>query len=112
MPGLDEQFLKGFSETGLDLPAPHPGAQDDVGRGKEQAGGKVDRQTARPVARIKIKSPRQPDHRQGEDREDVPVTQRVADGLQPGHFQPRPGAGDVKLKGKRQTDERPKAKPQ
>ena len=112
MPRLHQQRQEGFRETRLALPAPDPGPQDHVREGKHQAGGKVHRQTPPPVAGFKIKPPRQPDDRDGQQREHVPVPQRVADRLPPGHLQPRLGAGNVKLKREGQPDQRPKAKPQ
>ena len=111
-PRFDQERLERLREAGLALPASDPGPQHHVSQRKEQASGKMNRQTARAVSRFKVEPPRQPDGRDGQGRENVPVPQSIVDSLRPRHFQAGLGAGNVKLKRERQPQERPKAKPQ
>src|SRR6266850_3463217 len=67
-------------------------------------------QTGRPSAGFKTKAPRQSDHRNGEERKDIPIAQSVIDRLFPAHFQAGFGARYVKLAGEREAQQGPKTK--
>ncbi len=97
MPGLYQQRLEGLRISGLTLPLADPGADGHIRQRKQCAANRVHRQAPAPRPGFEPKAPRQPSDRHRQQRERIPITQGIADGLLPGHLQAGFGAGNVKL---------------
>ena len=94
------------------LHLPDPGPQRHVTERANRAGRQMDRHVAAPFHVVETKPPRQLNDRQRHHRPHVPIPQRPTHGLPPGDRTPRFVAGEIKLAGEGESNERPEQKDQ
>src|SRR5262245_45272129 len=112
MPRLYQQRFEDLLDGGVALPMSHPRAQEHVTQGKQEASSGMDTEAALPGGGLEGKTTGETNHRDRQQRKDVPISQSVIDGLLPADLQAGFGARDVKLAGEGQPQKSPKSKGQ